>query len=141
MKTETKTDMKMRITDFIAALKKRGMLLPAVIVLLSVVLLAVGLSSARTQDGGDTGSAGDADEQSRFEQMCSLIDGVGRCRVMMTYTEERTSYYSSEKVKSVSGIAVLCDGGDSAEVKKRITELAVALYGIGANRVRVDRMG
>lgn len=132
--------MKMRIGDFIASLRRRGLLLPAVIVLLSVVLLAVGLSSVGAQDADD-GSSAQTDEQSRFEQMCSLIDGVGRCRVMMTYTEERASYYSSEKVKCVAGIAVLCDGGDSAEVRKRITELAVALYGIGANRVRVDRMG
>lgn len=66
--------------------------------------------------------------EARLADMCSEIDGVGECRVMITYSEDGESVYA---------VAVLCDGGDSVAVRERITELMVSLFGIGSNRISV----
>ena len=70
-------------------------------------------------------------EEERVAEMCSLIEGVGECRVMMTYKD------GSEEVYAV---LVLCDGGDSAFVREKITSLFCSLYGIGAHRVEIQRL-
>ena len=71
-------------------------------------------------------------EEDRAAEMCSLIDGVGECRVMMTYkdTDEREVY----------AVLILCEGGESVEVREKITSMFCALYGIGAHRVEIERL-
>ena len=84
-----------------------------------------------------SGFFGEADnnlqtDEERVAEMCSLIDGVGECRVMMTYRDS-----SEEKVYAV---LVLCEGGESVLVREKITSLFCSLYGIGANRVEIQRL-
>ena len=62
-------------------------------------------------------------------RLCSSVEGVGECRVMITYEE-------GEPV----GIVVVCQGGDSVQVRHRLYEMLSALYGIGANRISVEKM-
>lgn len=128
---------RMRVGDFISSVKKKGGLLPVIIVLLGIALLIFGIASSDTgsAEGSDT-----EDEEERLAELFSMIDGVGECRVMITYTTERVGY-GSEVVRHVEGVAVLCTGGDDPAVKKRITEMTSALYSIGANRVRVEKLG
>ena len=71
-------------------------------------------------------------EEERAAEMCSLIDGVGECLVMMTYKDK-----SSEEVYAV---LVLCEGGESAVVREKITSVFCSLYGIGAHRVEIQRL-
>lgn len=97
--------------------------------ILLVGLLLVLLSSLL----GGEGKAEAKDEESRAEEMCSLIEGVGDCRVMMTYREDG----GEEKVYAV---LVLCDGGESVAVRERITSLFCSLYGIGSHRVEIQRL-
>ena len=68
-------------------------------------------------------------EEEKAAELCSLIDGVGECRVMMTYDGEE-----------VFAVLVLCDGGESVAVRERITSVFCALYGIGAHRVEIQRL-
>ena len=70
------------------------------------------------------------DEQSRVEEVCSMVDGVGECRVMMTYREV-------DGEERVYGITVLCQGAESAKVRKDLTEMLSSLYGIGSNRIEI----
>ena len=70
--------------------------------------------------------------ESRAEQMCSMMDGVGECRVMMTYHPDDTD--------RVYAVLVLCEGADSPRVRRQITSLFTSLYGIGANRVEIGRL-
>ncbi len=129
---------RMRVGDFISSLKKKGGLAPIIIVLLGIALLVFGILSSgagRSEDGADA-----EDEQARLAELISEIDGVGDCRVMITYTTEKIGY-GSDTVRRVDGVAVLCTGGDDPSVKKRITELTTALYSIGSNRVRVEKLG
>ena len=67
-------------------------------------------------------------EEEELAQICSSIEGVGRCRTVITY---------EEKNKEVFAVAVLCEGADSIYVRERVTKLVTSLYGVGANRVAV----
>lgn len=72
------------------------------------------------------------DEESRVSEMCSLMDGVGECRVMMTYSPDDDS--------RVYAVLVLCEGADSITVREKITSLFCSLYGIGSHRVEIQRL-
>ena len=65
--------------------------------------------------------------EEQTERICSAIDGVGDCTVMITYGEDEEVY----------AVAVLCDGAESLKVKSAVTELASSLFGIGVNRISV----
>ena len=108
----------------------------AVILLLTLGLLLMLVAAI---PGGTDGDAATAEEQieERLEQMCSALDGVGKCRVMVTcsYSEAR---YGSESRPTVQSVAVVCKRGDRPEVRSAVTELVVSLYGIGSNRVCVS---
>ena len=69
-------------------------------------------------------------EEDKVEKICSMIDGVGECRVIMTYREV-------EGVDSVYAVTVLCEGAESVGVCRDITEMISSLYGIGYNRVEI----
>ena len=112
------------ITDFFSSIKpswKIGLLL-----LLGLLLILLsGLGGKNTAELPD--------EEERIAEMCSLIDGVGDCRVMMTYRP------GTEK-DEVYAVFVLCDGGESVAVREKITSMLCALYGIGAHRVEIQRL-
>jgi hypothetical protein len=65
--------------------------------------------------------------EERVSEMCSLTEGVGGAKVMITYSEEGDVY----------AVAVLCEGADSVAVRERITHLVCSLFGIGAHRVSI----
>ena len=93
----------------------------ALIALLGVVLLLLcGVGIEPTAD------ATVQTEEERICEMCSLLDGVGECRVMLSRDGER-----------VVAVTVLCDGADSVATRARITDMLSSFYGIGANRISV----
>ena len=69
------------------------------------------------------------DDASRLQELCSDIDGVGECRVMVTY-----------KGGEVYAVAVVCRGAENPKVRERLTDLITSVYGIGANRVTIQPM-
>ena len=118
----------------------------------TVVLLVAGLLLMLfSSKVGSTESAAE-DSLSKYKrelekdlsELCSSIDGVGRCEVRVTFSEgERVEYRGTNKVSEtppkVLGVSVVCDGGGRADVRAAITECMVALFDIGANRVAVAR--
>ena len=70
-------------------------------------------------------------EEMRATEMCAMMDGVGDCRVMMTYRPDSDEVYA---------VLVLCDGAESASVRERITSLFTSLYGIGSHRVEIEKL-
>ena len=69
------------------------------------------------------------DEESRVSELCSGVDGVGRCSVVLNLQDG-----------SVVSAAVLCDGADSPRVESDLKELISSLYGIGYNRISVLKL-
>ena len=109
--------------------------------ILIIILLGVGLLllTVGGREKSEENTAYTPDEEARLAELCSSLSGVGKCRVFIAY-EERTVSYSSRTEKVIVGVAVICEGGGNDSVKARLTSLIDSLYGIGANRIRIDRM-
>ncbi len=98
-----------------------------------IALLALGLALILLSGlGSADGKVETAGTEQRAAEMCSLMEGVGECRVMMTFYPEDDS--------RVYAVLVLCDGADSLAVRDRITSLFCSLYGIGAHRVEIQKL-
>ena len=115
-----------------------------ILLLVSLGLMLIAISS---MDAGLEADSNDLSEykealEKRLEKLCSEVDGVGKCTVMVTFSRgEENTYKGSQLTESkppeVLGVTVVCDGGDSAQVKARISQMLCALFDIGANRVAV----
>ena len=99
----------------------------AVALIFGVLLILIGSNSdALPEKSQITAEEGIA-------ELCSMTDGVGECRVHLTYREDG----GEERVYAV---AIICEGADSVAVRERLTSLVCSLYGIGANRVEILKM-
>ena len=112
-----------------------GLLKVALLLGLGLLLVFFGLS-----DKDEAGSVSAESEEERVAALCSYLDGVGECRVIINY-EVKSEGYGREDTVCISGIAVVCEGGDSTDVKRKVTGLLSSLYGIGSNRITVEKMG
>ena len=100
----------------------------ALLLIAGLVLIALGGLTERADSNTSKSS-----EEDSAAQMCAMVDGVGDCRIMMTYR-------NTDGESRVYAVAVFCDGADNAEVRSDVTELICSLYGIGAHRVKVVRL-
>ena len=76
---------------------------------------------------------------------CSSVEGVGKCRIMITFERGAENVYKgSQLIEStpprVLGVTVVCEGGASPTVKGTLAEMIAALFGIGKNRIAVLEM-
>ena len=110
-------------SEFLSADKSAVKLVGLMVI--GVALIFIGSLSTRTVDST---TIINTDEQ-RVAEMCSMIEGVGECRVMMTYTNDE-----------VFAVLVVCDGAESVSVREKITSLFTSLYGIGSNRVEIQQL-
>ena len=102
------------------------------------VLLLLGLAVTLILFGsvGKSDAGTDDSYEARVADICNSIEGVGTCRVLIYYGEPATRY--SEK--KVEGIVVVCEGAGSVDVRRRLTEALSSFFGIGSNRVIIERM-
>ena len=105
--------------DFIRSSDKAPRL--ALLVVVGVFLKLIGSVNIKTNTRG---------EERRVEEMCSMIEGVGDCRVMMTYRD-------TDGEAQVYAVTILCEGAESVCVREDLTEMVCSLYGIGHNRVEI----
>ncbi|MBQ4071528.1 MAG: hypothetical protein IJD51_03860 [Clostridia bacterium] len=119
------------------------------IILLAVLGLLLIISSA-SSDKGDAQTEQTLDEYKRqlegeLTDICSSVEGVGKCRVMISFERGAENTYKGSslvgsKPPKVMGVSIVCSGGDSSQVRSRLCELVSALFGIGANRVSVAKL-
>ncbi len=110
------------IRDFLS----RGGARLTVVAVLGVLLLFIALGIS----DGETNAPAVTDPTTELAETCSSLEGVGRCRVMISYGEGG----------EVSAVAVLCDGAESVYVRERIIELISSLYGIGSHRITILKL-
>jgi stage III sporulation protein AG len=134
-----------RIKKRIKEMGRRRLIALSLIFALGVALLL--FSSV----GG--GEGGDADELSEYKarlerelsELCSSVDGVGECRVFVTFSEGESYEFQGGEIKAtrpprVQGVTVLCEGGGRAAVRAHVSELISALFDIGSNRICVMKL-
>ena len=78
-------------------------------------------------------------------KLCSDVDGVGKCRVFITFERgEQNTYKGSLLIESkppkVLGVTVICEGAEYDSVRRELSEMLRALFDIGANRVAVLKL-
>ncbi len=106
--------------------------------------------------------------EKRLSTLLSSIDGAGKVRVMLTLdcgdeniyaAEDKQSEASSEREyvlvenngeksglllkiaqPEVRGVAVVCEGADSAKVREEITGVVTAVLRLSTNRVNIAKM-
>ena len=94
-----------------------------IILILGILLIIVGNTDFSPREN--------IREEERIAELCAMTEGVGECRVVVTYASDG---------KEVYAVAVLCDGAESAEIRGKITSVICSLYGIGSHRVSVIKL-
>ena len=126
--------------------RDRKTLVTVVIGLAGILLILISLGG-----GSDLESTPDGLEEyksrleAELEELCESIDGAGKCRVTVSFSEgERLEYKGSSLIGSepprVLGITVVCEGGDDSYIKNSISDCMTALFDIGSNRVCVLKL-
>lgn len=102
----------------------------ALVIGLGLILIFIGTKNKNTATETDIGM------EARLAEACSGVDGVGECEVLVYYSpgDQR------DDEGNIESVIVICEGADSADVRLRLTEMLSAFYGIGANRIRVEKM-
>ena len=101
----------------------------ALVVALGLILIFLG-------GKGDTPALeSDGDLEEKISTACSGVEGVGECEVFLYFAP--TDAKGGEEVVSV---IVVCEGADSVEVKLRLTNMLSSFFGIGTNRIRIEKM-
>ncbi len=116
----------------------------------------------------ETVSEYEASLETRLAELIKEIDGAGKTSVMLTLdcgdekiyaSKDRLTDTSSEKEyilvendgeqtglllkvaqPEVRGVAVVCEGADSAKVRQEITGIITAVLGVSTNRVNIAKM-
>lgn len=122
---------------------------------------------AETDKAADTAQYEESLE-TRLAELISSIDGAGRAKVMITLdsgdenvyaTEDKSGEKSYERsyvvIKQsgdengmllkiaepeIRGVAVVCEGAGSAEVRQEIINTVTAVLNVGTNRVNISKM-
>lgn len=105
-------------SDYLRKNKKSVLILLIIAFFLVILCLIPGKSAEEVKY---------TDEESRLSAVVAEVYGVGRCEVMINYTDGG----------DVFGVIILCEGADSVQVRDRLTDLLSSLYGIGANRISI----
>lgn len=140
------------MNDFVLGLKsvfsgRKGKIIFLLFALGVALLVISALLPSSSESDGEKISLSEykARAEEEFANFCREIDGVGKCRVMITFSEgESYEYRGGEIISSsppkVLGVTVICSGGDKATVKAAVAEMAAALFDIGKNRICVLKL-
>ena len=128
-------------------LGKRGMLIAAAAVLIGIILIFLSALDGYSDNNGKESELGSYKRslEEELEYMCSRIEGVGKCRVTVSFSEGERREYQGSELKcvippKVQGVTVLCDGGDSATVRAAVSDMMSSLFDIGKNRICVLKL-
>ena len=102
----------------------------AVVLALGLILIFIGGISK------EENSVAEAGVEERLAEVCSGVYGVGECSVLVYYSPAERGV-DDWKVESV---IVICEGADSVDVRLRLTEMLSSFFGIGSNRIRIEKM-
>ena len=101
----------------------------AIVLGLGLILIFIGSSSNET-DKIEIGT------EERIAAACSGVDGVGDCSVLVYYAPSD----SADEDGKVESVIVICEGADSADVRLTLTKMLSSFFGIGTNRIRIEKM-
>ena len=122
---------------------KRRIALILLAFVLGIALIVIPFSTGRENDESkDTLESYKTNLEEEVASLASGVKGVGKCRVLITFERGAlNTYKGGELIETrpplVMGVTVVCEGGDSDQVRARLTEMLTALFDIPSNRVAV----
>lgn len=125
-------------------LKNRNNRLMLVILIIGIVIIMLSSLFEGKEEKTSNDIPSNAGEEERLSEILSEINGAGRVSVMISYEMEESDYRgigrsidSEENLKKPRGVIVVADGASVPAVRSSLKEAAVAVTGVGANRVCV----
>jgi stage III sporulation protein AG len=109
-----------------------------IFILLGVLVLIVAVPTGSAEEKTENAVVQSEEEtypDSVQEQLAAILtrmEGVGKVRVMITF--------SDEKQLAVSGVVVVAEGGDSPQVQTKIRDAVMSLFDVEAHKVIVVKM-
>ncbi len=135
------------MADLLRFLKKHPKYICALLCLAALLLLfSLGQNSKTPESTSENSlSAYKAELEAELSKMCSSIKGVGKCYVYVTFEKGAENSYKGgvlveSKPPKVLGVSIVCKGGDSASVRRELTELFTSVFDIGSNRVKISKL-
>lgn len=113
------------------------------IIIVGICALVVLLFLSETFGGNQSENHLDESDnlEIKLERFLSKIKGVGECDVILYYKQELKSTFSSAEESMISGIAVICDGGDDSGIKSMLIDVLTRLFGISGSRIVINAKG
>ena len=103
-------------------------------VLMMVIAMPTKSSSSKAVTSGSiySDSSGDYDQTlgKELEEMLGNIEGVGEVKVLLKTSDER----------EVTGVMVVCEGGDDKNLVAYITDAINGLLGVPVHKIKVMKM-
>lgn len=131
--------------ELFGRLKKiKGLPYALIGIVAGIALLLIGYSDGEVDNDGSLS----LDEyitalEYEISQMLNAAEGISNARVMITADSGAEQQYDTrgsylgERSPVIRGAAVICDGGNSPDVQKRVIGLICALLDISSNNVFV----
>ena len=127
--------------------KNKKTLLLCVVLIFGVAFLVISPDSDKNEVVAENTDLSQykAELESELENICSSVEGVGKCRVIVTFERgAENTYKGSALVESkpprVMGVSIVCKGADSSAVRAKLIEMMTSLFDIGSNRVSVLKL-
>ena len=127
-------------------IKGKKAILPIILLALGVLLLILSTTAHGTSE----------DEEITLEEykemleeelgdLCSQVEGVGKCRVFVTLERGEQKVYKGSSVTEtrpprVMGVSIVCRGSESDRVRMELVNMICALFDIGSNRVAILKL-
>ena len=134
-----------QLIDFIKHRKNLLLIIIAILGCVVVFASAIGGGGGAEEKSEDSLKQYKSELEGELSDLLCRVSGAGRCMVSVTFSEgERLEYKGSAVIGRrppvVWGVTVLCEGGGSDSVRREISEIISALYGIGHNRICVLKL-
>ena len=114
-------------------LAKRKWFVPLIIFVLLITVCTSFADAKKTNVSSKT-----AEEQ--LEAICTAVTGGEKATVMVTYESvfEQNYWYSEKNTeKKISGVAIVCNGGDNPNIRLKLHEIISSLFGLPSTRISV----
>jgi stage III sporulation protein AG len=124
-------------------LQKAGPVRIVLVVLCGVVLMLLSCYDSGEKAAVSTGSSGDTEESEEYnntreaelKKLLEKIDGVGEADVMISLKTSSGKVTGDEQ--EISGIVIVCQGGEDSVIKREITEAVSALFSIESHKIKI----
>ena len=137
--------MNKSVISFFKENKRARLFLILLIFGIGLMLASSAFGTEKQQKAGESLDEYRARLESELADICSDVEGVGRCKVFITFERGAQSTYKGSlllesKPPKVLGVTVICRGADSDFVRSELVSMLTALFDIGSNRIAVLKL-